>query len=135
MIYIASDHGGFELKQYLLEKSNFIITDLGCYDTTSVDYPNIANKLCLSMNHYDTGIIICGTGIGVSITCNRHRYIRCALCHNYYTAEMARKHNDANILALGGRVLEKEYALEILKKFLSTEFEGGRHEGRIKLLS
>lgn len=138
MIYITSDHGGFQMKSELLKKikneGNLIITDLGCNSTESVDYPNIANNLCNLINEDDMGIIICGTGLGVSIASNRHKHIRCALCHNTYTARMAREHNNANILAMGGRVVGIEVAWSILKVFLKTKFMAGRHLRRIKLL-
>lgn len=138
MIYIASDHGGFNMKTELMERltnKDINYTDLGCYSTESVDYPSIANLLSEKINENDSGIIICGTGIGVSIACNRYSHIRCALCHDNFTARMARQHNNANVVALGGRVLGIEIAWDIVQHFLCTDFEGGRHYARVKMLS
>lgn len=138
MLYIASDHGGFNMKKEIIEKLNnttISYTDLGCYSTESIDYPNIANLLSGKIEKNDFGIIICGTGIGVSIACNRYSHIRCALCHDNFTAKLARQHNDSNVLALGGRILGIEVAWDIVQQYLSTEFDGGRHNRRIKLLS
>ena len=139
-IVIASDHAGFELKEILVYslKDEYKIIDLGCYVKESVDYPDYAKKLCeyiiRGKKDQDVdifGIVICGTGIGMSICCNRNPLIRCGLCHNKYTAEATRRHNDANVLALGARVISNDLALEIIDKFMNTEFEGGRHANRI----
>ncbi|MDH5716890.1 MAG: ribose 5-phosphate isomerase B [Spirochaetia bacterium] len=132
---IASDHGGFKLKEAV--KNEFLHInwkDMGCFSEESVDYPDYIAKLAKAIlnNEFDKGIAICGTGIGASIMANRFTNIRAALCHNEFTAEMSRKHNDANILVLGGRVLKNEEAYKIIKIFFNTEFEGGRHENRIK---
>jgi len=139
-IVIASDHAGFELKEFLIFtlKDEYKIIDFGCYVKESVDYPDYAKKLCeyiiRGKEDQDVdifGIVICGTGIGMSICCNRNQLIRCGLCHNKYTAEATRRHNDANVLALGARVISNDLALEIVDKFMNTEFEGGRHADRI----
>jgi len=139
-IIIVSDHAGFELKEFIVSSlsDEHIIKDLGCYTKERVDYPDYAKKLCEYMSSSIEkkeddilGVVICGTGIGMSIACNRFPFIRCGLCHDLFTAEMTRKHNDANVLALGARVLEKEVAIDIINKFISTDFEGGRHADRI----
>lgn len=132
MIGIASDHGGFILKQYLLEKTQNLI-DVGCYNLDSVDYPVYGHKISESITNgeMERGIIICGTGIGISISANRHPGVRAALCYDVTTARLAREHNNANVLALGARMTAPELALEILDVFLKTEFEGGRHKNRV----
>jgi len=139
-IIIGSDHAGFSLKKYLINKLNskeqivkYDIKDIGCYDENRVDYPNIAQNLCgiLKQQPDEMGILICGTGIGISIAANRFKHIRCALCYDSEMAEMSRKHNNANCIALGGRKLENEEAFKIVEKFLKTDFEGGRHQLRI----
>jgi len=140
VILIASDHAGFELKEFIVSSllDEHEIEDLGCYTKERVDYPDYAKKLCeyISRSIEERkddilGIVICGTGIGMSMACNRYPFIRCGLCHDLFTAEMTRKHNNANVLALGARVLEKEVAIDIINKFISTDFEGGRHADRI----
>lgn len=132
MIGIASDHGGFILKQYLLEKTQNLI-DVGCYNLDSIDYPVYGHKISESITNgeMERGIIICGTGIGISISANRHPGVRAALCYDVTTARLAREHNNANVLALGARMTAPELALEILDVFLKTEFEGGRHKNRV----
>jgi len=139
-IVIGSDHGGFELKEQvraLLEDEGYEVVDDGCYSTDSVDYPIIADKVCATVQKEADmlGILICGTGIGMSLAANRHRGIRAALCHEAYTAKMSREHNNANILCLGGRVLGVEVALDIVKVWLQTPFAGGRHQRRIDMFS
>ena len=139
-IVIASDHAGFELKEILkseLEAIGMPIEDLGVYDTGAVDYPDIADALAavVSENAGRRGLLLCGTGIGASIAANRHRRVRAALCHNAETARMARQHNDANVLVLGGRVTDPDTARECLRIFLDTAFEGGRHEPRVAKLA
>ena len=149
-IILASDHGGFELKKHIKKflknnkkKLNILkLIDNGIFMDKRCDYPDIIENfypeyINLSSNKLiDTyGIVLCGTGIGVSIVCNKLSNIRCALCHNKYTAEMARKHNNANILALGGRILKKKQAIAIVKTFIQTKFEGGRHFGRVNKIS
>lgn len=134
---IVSDHGGYQLKEEIKKRfHNIKWLDFGCPNEESVDYPDMAKKMsdAILKNEIQTGIAICGTGIGISIALNRNKKIRAALCHNILTAEMARKHNDANILCLGGRILNGEQAGSIVETFFSTNFEGGRHERRIEKL-
>ena len=133
---LGSDHGGYELKEAIkrsLKERGYIVDDLGTGSLDSVDYPDYGKKVAetVAQGKHDRGILICGTGIGMSITANKIKGIRCALCHNVYTAKMAREHNDANILALGGRVLQPELALDIVETWLTTNFEGGRHQRRL----
>lgn len=136
MLYIGSDHGGFSLKEYLksyFEKNNIVFEDLGVYTQESFDYPIIAEKLCCEVikDQNNKGILICGTGIGVCIAANKVKGIRAALCSDTYVAEMSRKHNNANVLCMGGRVLGNDKGVDIVKSFLSTGFEGGRHLRRV----
>ncbi|QCD52937.1 ribose 5-phosphate isomerase B [Campylobacter sp. RM16192] len=138
-IFIASDHAGFELKDEIkkfLQTLNLTAIDLGTNSSeASVDYPDFANLMAENLkNQNEYGILICGTGIGISIAANRHKHIRCALCHDIYTASMAREHNDANIIAFGARTTKPEDAKEMIKKFFSTEFAGGRHLRRVDKL-
>ena len=139
MIAIASDHGGFALKQELMERLralNLEYEDLGCYDSASVDYPVYADALCegILAGRYEKGVLICGTGIGMSMAANKHPGIRAALCADCYSAQMAREHNDANVLCLGGRTLGSELAKAILEIFLRTEFSGlEKHRRRISM--
>jgi len=135
-IAIASDHGGYELKTNLiacLPNSNLIINDLGPSNSDSVDYPDYGIKVVKAIleNKVDRGIVICGTGIGMSIVVNRFSGIRGTLCSDLSTAKLCREHNDSNILILGGRVIDKYLALKITEIWLKTEFEGGRHQRRI----
>ena len=139
-IVVASDHAGFELKEVLkieLEALDVPVEDLGVYDMKAVDYPDIANALARVVSAGDgrRGLLLCGTGIGASIAANRHRRVRAALCHSAETARMARQHNDANVLVLGGRVIDPDTARECLRVFLDTAFEGGRHEPRVAKLA
>ena len=139
-IVVASDHAGFELKEVLkieLEALDVPVEDLGVYDMKAVDYPDIANALARVVSAGDgrRGLLLCGTGIGASIAANRHRGVRAALCHSAETARMARQHNDANVLVLGGRVTDPDTARECLRVFLDTAFEGGRHEPRVAKLA
>lgn len=137
-IYIASDHAGFALKDliindYLLKKDiNFI--DLGTKSENSVDYPKFAKKLCKKITPKSMGILICGSGIGVNISANRHSHIRASLCHNVGTAKMTRKHNDSNVICLQGRPFVKKNIFAMLNAYFDTEFEEGRHLRRIKQL-
>ena len=137
-IYIASDHAGFELKEYLInsfKKNNIDIIDLGCNSAKdSVDYPDYANKLCEKITENNFGILICGTGVGISISANRHKKIRAALCYNKTIAKNARAHNDANVICLGARMLKKKYALAICKTFFTQKFDGQRHVARVEKL-
>ena len=135
-IAIGTDHGGFELKKTLLETLRglgYPVTDFGCHSTESVDYPDFAEKVARGVSEglFDRGILICGTGIGMSIAANKFPNVRCALCHNLYTARLSREHNDANILAMGERVIGAGIAREMVKIFLETAFEGGRHMRRV----
>ena len=131
---IASDHGGYELKEAIKAKFKDIEwQDYGTNSTESVDYPGFIQKLCEGVlgKEVQLSIALCGTGIGASITANRFKGIRAALCHNQFTAEMARKHNDANMLVLGARVLSEAEAFSIIETYLGNEFEGGRHQRRL----
>ena len=134
-IFLASDHGGFSLKNsifFFLKEKYLNVVDLGCKSIDPVDYPDYAQLLASKIEHYNTfGIIFCGTGIGISIAANRFSQIRAALCTSVEMASMSRKHNNANVLALGGRIITKELAKEIVFKFLNTKFEAGRHLVRI----
>lgn len=136
-ITIASDHAGFGLKsrilRYLTEK-NLETSDLGTDGRDSVDYPDFAVKVAkaVSAGRSDLGILICGTGIGMSIAANKVPGIRAALCHNVATAEASRRHNDANVLVLGERVLDEATALQIVETWLGSEFDAGRHRKRIE---
>lgn len=140
-IAIASDHAGFNLKKYLIEifkKENIQFSDLGPENSDiSVDYPDYANILAenLKNNPESFGILICGSGVGISIAANRHKHIRAALCFDINIAKLARLHNNANVLCLGARVTDFTYAAEIVKIFLSTKYEGQRHEQRVNKLS
>lgn len=138
-IIIGSDHGGFEIKEMLikqLEKKNLEVKDAGCYDANSVNYPDVAQKVAgaVSKGEVKRGILICGSGIGMSIAANRFEGVRASLCHDHYTAKITRLHNDSNILVLGARTTGPEIILEILETWLTTEFEGGRHLSRVELL-
>jgi ribose 5-phosphate isomerase B len=138
-ISIASDHAGFELKSHLtdlLKSWGFEVTDFGPSDTTRCDYPQKASLVAQDIlaQNSQRGILICGSGIGMSIAANRFSGIRAALAHSPYTAQMARLHNDAQILCLGARILETTVASEMLKIFLETEFEGERHAHRVAML-
>lgn len=134
-IYIGSDHGGYELKYKIikeLQDCNHEIIDAGYYNSTTSDYPDIASLVSnLVLNNRDSiGILICGTGIGMSIAANKINNIRCALCNDLFSAEMAKKHNNANIIALGARIIATELSFLIIKKYLETTFEN-RHQNRI----
>ena len=139
-IAIASDHGGSDLKEKiveLLKEKNLEITDYGVDNPESVDYPDYGIKVAsaVSKGDADKGILSCGTGIGMSIVANKFPNVRAALCYDMYTARMSRLHNDANILVLGGRVLDKEIALLMVDVWLRTDFEGGRHQRRLDKIS
>ena len=139
-IAIGADHGGFALKEVVLAYLSTLghdIQDVGCFSTESVDYPSFADLVCEQVvkGEADKGILICGTGIGMSMAANKHTDIRAALCSEQYTASMSRRHNDANILCMGERVTGPGIAEEIVRTCLSTSFEGGRHLRRIQLFS
>ncbi|MGE0739146.1 ribose 5-phosphate isomerase B [Sulfurimonas sp.] len=134
--YIATDHAGLDLKDYtvaLLKQKGHEIVDLGPYDKERVDYPDYAIKVCETVlaDKEAQGILICGSGIGMSMAANRHHGIRAALCHDAYTATVARGHNDANVLCFGERIVGKGVAESILDAWIAGSFEGGRHEGRV----
>ena len=140
MIAIGSDQGGFALKQDImayLDKHGYEYKDFGSYDDNSVDYPDYAKKVCRAIKEgaCDKGILICGTGIGISIAANRNKGIRAALCTDCFMAEATRLHNDANVLALGGRVVGSGLAVKIVETFLTTEFSNEeRHLRRIQMI-
>jgi ribose 5-phosphate isomerase B len=136
MIAIASDHAGLGLKtdlRRLLQSLDIEVEDLGPQDAKSVDYPDYAHLLAraVSDGRIERGILICGSGIGMSMAANRHPGVRAALCHDAYTAEMARRHNDANVLCIGERTTGPGVAEQIVRIFIDTDFEGGRHERRV----
>jgi len=139
-IGIGSDHGGFELKEelkkYMLEKGIDVI-DYGTNDLTSVDYPDYGKIVAEAVvnKEVERGVVICGTGIGISIAANKVKGIRCALCSDTYSARMSMEHNNANMIALGGRVLGVDLAKEILSAYLNSTFQGGRHLRRIEKIS
>ena len=135
-IAIASDHGGYDYKQELIpyiESLGHQVLDLGCHGPASVDYPDygILCAQAVARGEADRGVVICGTGIGMSISANKVPGIRCALCTDPVMARLTREHNDANMLAMGGRIIGIELAKGIVQVFLSTEFSGGRHKTRI----
>ncbi len=138
-VAIASDHAGFDLKDKLaaaLREMGYPVLDLGTDNTDSVDYPDYAASLArsLSEGRAGRGVLVCGTGIGISIAANRHAGVRAALCHDSLSARLSRQHNDANVLALGARLIGSETALDCLRTFLETSFEGGRHQRRVDKL-
>ena len=138
-ISMASDHGGFHLKEdvkaWLTEQGHEIL-DCGCYNTDSCDYPDFgeAAARAVAEGKCEKGIVICTTGIGISISANKVKGVRCALCSEPWSAEMTRRHNDSNVLAMGAGVIGPNLAERIVDTFLSTEFEGGRHERRVNLI-
>ncbi len=147
-IAIGSDHGGFTVKEEVvrfLQDLGHEIDDIGCFGLDAVDYPDFADKVCELVSdknkdkNCERGILICGTGIGMSMAANKNKKyssnIRAALCHESYTARMSRQHNDANILCLGARVLGIEVIIDVVGTWLETEFEGGRHQRRIDVFS
>lgn len=139
-VAVANDHGGYPLKEYLkenLDHPQVEWVDLGCNSEESVDYPEYGYSVARSVaeGEADVGIAICGSGLGISMAVNRDSRIRGAVCTNTTMAELTRQHNDANVLCLGARITGEVLALDIVKTFLTTEFEGGRHERRIKQLT
>jgi ribose 5-phosphate isomerase B len=139
-VAIAADHAGFPLKQALkeeLRRRGLVVLDLGTDSAQSVDYPDFADRLAeaIKAGRAARGVLVCGTGIGISIAANRHRHLRAALCHDASSARLARQHNDANVLALGARLIGEETAKDCLNAFLDTPFEGGeRHSRRVAKL-
>jgi ribose 5-phosphate isomerase B len=135
-ISISSDHAGFELKESIkkfLIKNKFLILDLGPTDDRSVDYPDYAKKLAKNIisKKSDTGILVCGSGIGMAMSANRFKKIRAAVCYNAKSAKLSRSHNNANIIAIGSRLTNKNLAFKLVMIFLKTKFDGGRHKRRI----
>jgi ribose 5-phosphate isomerase B len=138
IVYIASDHAGYSLKEtivkdYLIKKKIKYI-DLGTNSEDSVDYPKFAKKLCKKINSSSMGILICGSGIGVNISANRHKHIRASLCHDVETAKITRKHNNSNVICLKGRPFVKKNIFAMLDAYFSTDFEEGRHKRRVRQL-
>ena len=139
-IPIACDHGGFEMKEYLknkLTKLGYDIEDMGTYSDASVDYPDMIHPLAKDINDgkYQLGIILCGSGNGAQMTANKYRNVRAALCWSLEQAQLAREHNNANIISLPGRFIKKDLAMEMTLNFLNKEFEGGRHQRRVEKIS
>lgn len=139
-VVIGSDHGGYDLKVHIvskLDRDGHQVVDLGCHSSDSVDYPDFAEQVCKRViaDHNTLGILICGTGIGMSIAANRNYKIRAALCHDEYSARMSREHNNANILCLGARVIGSGLAETIVDTWLKCSFSGGRHQHRIEKYS
>ena len=137
MLAIGCDHGGFELKCHIIEhlkERGVEFKDFGTYDENSVDYPDIAKVVCeaITGGECDSGILICGTGIGISMAANKVKGIRAALCSDVYSAKMTKQHNNANVICLGGRVTGRELAFMIVDTWLDEEFLGGRHANRIE---
>ena len=136
-IFISSDHAGYKLKELIklhLDKKKINYTDLGPFNSESVDYPDYAHKVAkkVKLNKNNVGILVCGSGMGMNIAANRHNNIRAAQCFNLKSTKLSRLHNDANIITLGSRLLTKKNALSCVGVFLDTKFEGGRHSKRIK---
>jgi ribose 5-phosphate isomerase B len=139
-IAVGSDHGGFLLKQEVARLINSLgheVLDMGCYNEDSVDYPDYAAKVVaeIEAGRSERGILICGTGIGMSIAANRSKKIRAALCHDLETTRLSREHNNANVLCMGGRILDTALALSMVELWLGTEFADGRHQRRIDKMS
>ena len=138
MLYIGSDHAGYKTKQLLIEyfkKQNIDFVDMGTHSEESCHYPVIAKAVCEKIQDGDVGVLICGTGLGMSMCANKFYHIRAGLCVNQKQAKMSRKHNNANVLVLQGRDMSIEKNIGILQMFLKTKFDGGRHEERIKMFS
>lgn len=137
---MAADHGGYEMKEFLKEKlisTGYEIKDFGTFSDESVDYPDFIHPLAHAINEgeYDTGIIFCGSGNGAQITANKYPKVRAALCWNKELAKLAREHNNANVLSLPGRFIPLDLSWDLVQVFLSTPFEGGRHERRVEKIS
>ena len=134
-IFIASDHAGFNLKESIKKKfsSNFEFLDLGPKNSKkSVNYPDYAHKLSKKIKKEDVGILVCGSGMGMAMTANKHKNIRAALCYSVKNVKLSRLHNDANVITLGERLTNKSLAMKCVNTFLKTDFEGGRHLKRVK---
>jgi ribose 5-phosphate isomerase B len=135
-ILIASDHAGYKLKEIIkkhLSKKKLMIVDLGPFNLVKVDYPDYAHKLSkrINLNKKLTGILVCGSGIGMEMTANRYKNVRAALCYNQKSAKLARSHNNANVITFGSRLTKKNIVLKCINIFLNTKFKGGRHTKRI----
>jgi ribose 5-phosphate isomerase B len=140
IIGIGSDHGGFDLKEEMisfLKENGYQVKDFGTHSKESVDYPDFGRVVgeAVVAGEIDRGVVICGTGIGISISANKVKGVRAALCGDVYSARMSREHNNANVLAMGGRVLGVDLAKEILSTYLKSEFQGGRHERRVNKIA
>ncbi|KAJ5070558.1 ribose 5-phosphate isomerase-related [Anaeramoeba ignava] len=139
-IAIGSDHGGFPMKSEIIpfiESMKIEVKDVGCFNTESCDYPDFAEKVCnlVVSKEVDLGVLICSTGTGMSIAANKVKGIKCALVHDHFTAKMSRKHNDANVVAFGGKVIGIEVAKEIIEAFFTNSFEGDRHSRRVNKIN
>ena len=139
-IAVASDHAGFDLKEILkrdLQEAGYAVLDLGTNSTASVDYPDFGKAMgeAIASGKAEKGVLVCGSGIGISIAANRNPKVRAALAHDAVSARLSREHNDANVVAFGQRLIEADVAREALKVFLATPFEGGRHAGRVAKLT
>ncbi|MGB9710240.1 MAG: ribose 5-phosphate isomerase B [Thermodesulfovibrio sp.] len=139
-VAIGSDHAGFELKEtvsHMLKNIGYEVVDMGTGSSCSVDYPDYAEAVAKAVSEgaVERGILICGTGIGMSIVANKFKNVRAALCNDLFTAKMSRLHNDANILCIGGRVVGKDLAMEIVNVWFNTSFEGGRHIRRLEKIN
>ena len=139
-ISVACDHAGSDVREAvknMLEELGYTVTDHGCYGTDSVNYPDYAHLVCKDVQDKTSalGILICGTGIGMSMAANKHVGIRAAVCTDEFCTEMTRRHNDANVLCMGARVISLEKALELAKLFVETEFDGGRHQLRVDMVN
>lgn len=139
-VVLGCDHGGLNIKNAIidyLKENNYEFTDFGCYTDESVDYPEYAYKVATAVAGADDtlGVLCCGTGIGISMAANKVKGVRAAVCTNEFMAEMTRRHNNANIIALGGRVIDEETAVKLASIFLNTEFEGDRHVRRVDMIT
>lgn len=139
-IILGADHGGYKLKNHItkwLTQHDYDVNDIGVFSSESMDYPDIAFEVAKKVadGSYDKGVVVCGSGVGVSITANKVKGIRAVLCHDTVTARLSREHNDTNIIAMGGRFVAKELAFEILNVWLNTDFSEGRHQQRINKIS
>ncbi|MEI6885356.1 MAG: ribose 5-phosphate isomerase B [Bacteroidota bacterium] len=139
-IAIGSDHAGFILKEYLkeyLQKEQYSVTDFGTFSEESMDYPDPVHPLALAVNNieFEWGVIICGSGNGVAMVANKYPKVRAAVCWSREIVKLARQHNDANIISLPARFISREQAIEFLQLFLTTDFEGGRHQRRVEKIS
>ncbi len=134
-IFIASDHAGYDLKNKIINhfKDKYDFDDFGANSSNSVDYPDFAHKLSINVSRHDSeGVLICGSGIGMSMVANRYKKVRAALCMNQEMAKLSREHNNANVLVLGSRLISEEEAIKCFNMFINTKFEGGRHRARLE---